>query len=408
MMASFPRRSLGGLLGASFTTAAALLLGCSSSSPAATPHDGGLADSGARVTLDGGGDTNSPGDTGAAPALDSSPDASAGDGGDGGPAPSASCTIVYGLGAPIVDSSGNHWTLAQIADGSLAVQENGALAGSTDKMVALAYVGGILYAESVLDKWTSWTSGAWGTASDPTTACTSGTPTPSSSRLTAKPLAMGGAPNGYYEYLPPLYDGTRPTPLLVFWHGVGEDGNGTTDLDLVLVHGPGLTIKNDSWSPTRPFVVLMPQHSGGGCPAHAEIDAFLQWALTKYDVDAKNVYLTGLSCGAIGSWDYLGTYTNALIAAAVLLSGDGTGAWQAQGCKLANLAIWDFHGTADPTVAYAPDQTVMQGLLACPLPRQDIEFTPIVDGGHDIWEPIYDLSGGNGDIYTWLLANHKP
>jgi hypothetical protein len=27
---------------------------------------------------------------------------------------------------------------------------------------------------------------------------------------------------------------------------------------------------------------------------------------------------------------------------------------------------------------------------------------------HTIWDPIYDLSGGSGDIYSWMLANAKP
>src|SRR5450755_522325 len=39
------------------------------------------------------------------------------------------------------------------------------------------------------------------------------------------------APNGYYEYLPGGYDGTLAAPLLVFWHGIGEDGNGLAEPD---------------------------------------------------------------------------------------------------------------------------------------------------------------------------------
>ena len=51
----------------------------------------------------------------------------------------------------------------------------------------------------------------------------------------------------------------------------------------------------------------------------------------------------------------------------------------------------------------------MQDLIACPAPpRRDAKFTDIVGGGHTIWDPIYDLGGGNGDIYAWMLTNAKP
>jgi poly(3-hydroxybutyrate) depolymerase len=248
---------------------------------------------------------------------------------------------------------------------------------------------------------------------------------PSSSRLTARLKASTGAPNSYLEYLPPGYDGTTFAPLLVFWHGIGEDGDGSAaDLPKVEAWGPPKLIANDKWDATRPFIVLSPQYTaqnggaigpGAGCPSSATIDAFFTWALGRYKVDAKRVYLTGLSCGAIGSWDYLANFQGTVVAAAVLLSGNpgeptqAGSAWKRAGCTLGTAAIWSFHGDADPTVPYAPDHDTMQDLLACPVPpRAAATFTPIIGGGHIIWDPIYDLSGGNGDIYAWMLANAKP
>jgi predicted peptidase len=126
------------------------------------------------------------------------------------------------------------------------------------------------------------------------------------------------------------------------------------------------------------------------------------------------VYLTGLSCGAIGSWDYLATMQST-VAAAVLLSGnpgDPTQAgstWARSGCKLGSVAIWSFHGDADPIVPFAPDKATMDDLIACPAPpRRAAKFTDVAGGGHVIWDPIYNLSGGYGDIYQWMLANAKP
>jgi predicted peptidase len=247
---------------------------------------------------------------------------------------------------------------------------------------------------------------------------------PPSTRQTPKPLGgADAAPNGYFEYLPPGYTGSVATPLLVFWHGIGEDGNGGSELQKVLAHGPPKLIADDVWDNQRPFIVLSPQYSpkngeiaaGGGCPSSAVIDAFITWALTHYEVDAKRVYLTGLSCGAIGSWDYLAEHRGSTVAAAVLLSGNpgdptqAGSAWQRAGCALAEAAIWSLHGDADGVVPYAPDHDTLTQLTACPSPpRRDVTFTDVVNGQHDIWDNTYDLSAGRGDIYQWLLDNAKP
>jgi predicted esterase len=244
---------------------------------------------------------------------------------------------------------------------------------------------------------------------------------PPSSRQTAKPIGgANGAPNGYFEYLPAGYHAATATPLLVFWHGIGEDGNGAADLPKVLAHGPPELISKDKWDNARPFIVLSPQYNpsngqavpGGGCPSSATIDAFFSWALAHYTVDPKRVYLTGLSCGAIGGWDYLAQHQGSVVAAAVLLSGNpgvptqAGSAWARAGCALGATAIWSLHGDMDPTVPYAPDHDTLTNLLACPAPpRRAAVFTDVVNGQHDIWDPIYDLSGGHGDIYQWLLSN---
>jgi predicted esterase len=253
--------------------------------------------------------------------------------------------------------------------------------------------------------------------------CASGDGGSTSARQTPKQLGTTTAPNGYLEYLPPCYDKSVGMPLLVFWHGIGEDGNGASDLNKVSSWGPPKLIANNKWDTTRPFIVLSPQYTaangniapGGGCPSSATINTFLTWALSNYNIDKKRVYLTGLSCGAIGSWDYLANFQGTVVAAAALLSGNpgdptqAGSAWKRAGCSLGSAALWSFHGDADGTVPYAPDQATMQDVMACPQPpRRDARFTDITGGGHIIWDPIYDLTGGNGDIYQWMLANAKP
>jgi predicted peptidase len=238
---------------------------------------------------------------------------------------------------------------------------------------------------------------------------------PSSERLTLQARgSIEGAPAGYVEYLPPGYgDGTR-RPLLVYLHGAGENGDGSEEALERLLEAtlPGL-IENDGWPEDRPFVVLMPQHQGGQgaggagplCPDAGEIAAFLGYAIRHYAVDRRRVYLTGVSCGAIGAWEYLGAHTDQVVAGAVLIAGDGNRAVGRADCALGRVAIWAIHGAYDDTVSVYGSVRPIRLLRLCTDPKPvDLRLTVYSDVGHDAAEPTYDLSAGQ-DVYAWLLRH---
>jgi len=229
-------------------------------------------------------------------------------------------------------------------------------------------------------------------------------PGPSANRLTARPLGSTPAKQGYYEYLPPSYTQWGEYPLLVFLHGLGENGNGSAEqLPRVLQHGPPKLIRANQWPGSRPFVVLSPQKSGGGCPTADEVDAFIDFALEHYNVDPERVYLTGLSCGAYGVWNYLGKYKAERVRAAVPIAGNGIGAYDSAGCELGKVPIWAFHGDADKTVSVSGTTTPVDKLTKCK-PRPAVGATIYPKVGHDSWTRTYDGSAGH-DIYTWLLEH---
>ncbi len=230
---------------------------------------------------------------------------------------------------------------------------------------------------------------------------------PSSERQTARPLGSTDATQGFHEYLPVGYGNTTQFPLLVFFHGVGENGNGDTELGKVLSNGPPRYIDRDQWPSDRPFIVLSPQHPGDGCHSPAEIRTFIEFAVSNYDVDESRIYLTGLSCGGIGLWNYLGQDTDTRAAAAVPIAGNGNSAWNNAGCELGKVAIWGFHGDADPTVPVNGTINPMNNIIACPMPpRKEAKLTIYPGVGHNSWSRTYDLSAGH-DIYTWLLTHSK-
>ena len=177
--------------------------------------------------------------------------------------------------------------------------------------------------------------------------------------LTPRPIGSTDSPMGFYEYLPPSYSATgAESPLLVFFNGYGENGDGTADgLSNLLFAGIPRFINVGGWATDRPFVVLSPQHVeeppgfdfsscdgvepwGGSCnmqvqhdldnasPAFCttpdEVHDFIDYAVAHYNVDPTRVYVTGLSCGAFGIWEYLAKYDDELqVAAAVPIAGDG-------------------------------------------------------------------------------------
>jgi dienelactone hydrolase len=267
--------------------------------------------------------------------------------------------------------------------------------------------------------------------------------TDSARRLTAHPLGATSSPLGYYEYLPPGYGQAPKRPLLIFLHGYGGNGDGGAAQLPNVINDAGIAyyIANNGWAADRPFVVLSPQHNnldspaypypcdvafpgsclmshqhdygnplpaGSPCWAPAEVRAFLDYALTHYDVDPTRVYLTGLSCGGYGVWESLAQFGVGRIAAAVPIAGDGRPALRSSGCTLASVPVWAFHGDADDTVEPAGSIDTIAALQACPAPPAQGALLTVYPGvGHDSWDHAYSGSQGQ-DIYGWMLGHSTP
>ena len=161
--------------------------------------------------------------------------------------------------------------------------------------------------------------------------------------LTPRPIGSTDFPMGFDEYLPPSYTATgAKSPLLLFFHGYGENGDGSPDAMSNLVNaGIPKYINVGGWPTDRPFVVLALQHvedqpelrlvalrrcdvgrllrhadparRGNSappafCTTPDEVHDFIDYAVAHYNVDPAHVYITGLSCGAFGVWEYLAKY----------------------------------------------------------------------------------------------------
>ena len=156
------------------------------------------------------------------------------------------------------------------------------------------------------------------------------------------------------------------------------------------------------------------QHDRGNkqpafCTTPDEVHDFIDYAVANYNVDPGQVYLTGLSCGAFGVWEYLAKYhDDQHVAAAVPIAGDGRPGSSADYCALASTPLWAFHGALDDVVNPLGSIEPMTALAGCPgVPADQAKLTVYPDRDHNSWDPAY--GGANGDdIYSWMLGFTNP
>ena len=210
----------------------------------------------------------------------------------------------------------------------------------------------------------------------------------------------GGTTIGYLSYLPPAYHGNdnKEFPLLIFLHGAGESGN---NLDLVARSGPPLLINQGNWPEERPFIVISPQTSSTFANNWAPfmINNVIDHIISKYRIDESRIYITGLSLGGHGSWNYTTEYPDR-VAAVVPVCGSGN---VKRACEMKDVPVWAFHNEGDKVVHVNGTKNMIKALNECvaePTPKSVI----YPNNGHDAWTKTYNLSAGH-DIYTWMLSH---
>jgi predicted peptidase len=211
--------------------------------------------------------------------------------------------------------------------------------------------------------------------------------------------------------LPEGYDADRKRrwPLVMFLHGVGERGD---DLDRVRAHGiPKEVAKGRKF----PFILVSPQ-----CPADRLWDTtmlrgLLDYAERTYRVDRKRETVTGLSMGGYGAWALAMVQPRRFAAIAPLCGGPRTeDAWPLRGAKigvvdipldeakrrLKGLPVFTVHGDADAAVPVQGTRDLVAALRSV---GDEVRYTEVPGGGHDIWTPVY----AGEEVYAFLLGHRR-
>jgi predicted peptidase len=216
---------------------------------------------------------------------------------------------------------------------------------------------------------------------------------------------------GFYKAMPARYDSTTKNyPLLVFLHGVGETGNGGSDLSRLLVNAvpkllnqhtfpANFTVNGSSYS----FIVINPQFKEW--PQPADVNAMIDYAVANYRVDQSRIYVAGLSMGGGNTWDYATAYASRVAAIVPICGAAWPSREQLGNIAKAKLPVWAFHNNDDGTVNVSATNSNVDNINSFN-PAIPAKKTIWATGGHDAWSKATNPATKECDgknMYEWML-----
>ena len=213
------------------------------------------------------------------------------------------------------------------------------------------------------------------------------------------------APHGgtlkYRILFPENYDGRKTFPLILVLHGAGERGN---DNEKQLVHGSKLFLDAEVRR-KFPAIVVFPQ-----CPeerywSSVKIDRNkmpleldfdytrpatepLSLAITLVEnlirtekVDARCVYITGLSMGGMGTFEAVHRNPELFAAALPICGGGDTIQY-----KKVDTPFWIFHGDADAVVDVKYSRAMVDKLKDL---KVKVKYTEYPGVNHNSWDSAF-------------------
>lgn len=215
-------------------------------------------------------------------------------------------------------------------------------------------------------------------------------------------------------YTPPGYFSSTSTfPLLLSLHGKGEMGDDLTILTSKNSQQmPSRLIYLNRWPQDLPFIVLTPQlrpEDGDPDPIWgpqwppALLDEVVRYVTGTFRVDLQRIYVTGLSRGGIGTWNYAAAYPEK-VAAIIPISGRSV---LTKACAVKNIPSWVFHGDNDHLITPEYSIDMVNAINACQpagLYKPNLDILHVRN--HNGWNEVYNGSSGY-KVYEWLLKFRK-
>jgi predicted peptidase len=196
----------------------------------------------------------------------------------------------------------------------------------------------------------------------------------------------------YLLYLPQDYENQSDKfPLIIYLHGGSMRGD---NLEKLKTYGLPKLIENGN---QYYFIIVSPQ-----CPENTYwsrinwFDSLYQEMNSKYRIDISRIYVTGISLGGFGAW-HAAMDNPDKVAAIIPLCGGCNDSLEI--CKINQIPIWTFHGTADNAIDINETERLVWRLKMC---KGNVKFTRLDSIGHNIGH-IYE----NQEIYDWFLKQNR-
>lgn len=246
-------------------------------------------------------------------------------------------------------------------------------------------------------------------------------PVISAAQLIPRPVEPGRAV-GFYEFLPQGYSATDTYkyPLIISLHGTGEKGNGTSELDLVLLRSLGemlsqqkATMKFNFGGKQTSFMVLLPQLSTDA-PDWLEyhVDSMINYAIRNLNVDVNKIFLMGYSLGGGGAWRYpSSSLANASKIAGIIPVAPSPGYLNFDICNISSgkVAVWAHHAVDDDAVPVQITYDAINMINNC---QPDISALATIypSGGHNqTWLWALDTLNNNQypNMWEWMAGTTR-
>jgi predicted peptidase len=227
-------------------------------------------------------------------------------------------------------------------------------------------------------------------------------------------VSISGKSYRYQVYVPADFRSKESWPVILFLHGSGERGSdGLLQTDVGFPHA----IRQNS--SRFPFVVVIPQCSKDAIWSAPDMEAqalaALDASIKEFHGDRNRVYLTGMSMGGYGAWQFAIDNPGRFAALVPICGGvRPPGDWPELRVKIpaspsgdpyaeevarlvGKTPIWIFHGDADDSVPVEESRRMAAALKAA---GADFKYTEYPGVGHNSWDKAY----AEPDLVPWLLA----
>jgi pimeloyl-ACP methyl ester carboxylesterase len=190
-------------------------------------------------------------------------------------------------------------------------------------------------------------------------------------------------------WVPRSYSARRRYPLLVALHGM--------DADHRMIPEQCFRIPERGF---REDVLLLSPFGRGDLMfrwmGEADIWDALHWVRSRYRIDPRRQYLTGLSMGGFACWRLACEYPEQWAAVAPVCGGGDAARLR----RLRSVPVWCVHGAADDSVSVEQSRRLVAELRRLKLRHR---YDELPGWGHNAWDWLYDPDRREDSLVDWFL-----